>query len=149
MSSGSADRGVRSQHIRRFSGENRGATAIEFMMVCPLLLILMFGMTGLGQALFSVASIQWAVERSVRALMIDGSLTQTDLEQRVRDSLRDITDIELQIHYTEDDSHGIPLVRVYTDVSYLVDVPLVPEFSIVYRVDTYVPRPFKAQTPPS
>ena len=143
MSSGSADTEP-FRPIGRFRREERGATAVEFMMVCPLLLILMFGMAGLGQALFTIGSIQWAVERSVRALMIDGSLTQFDLEQRVRDALHDLTDLEFTIHYTEDLSHGIPIVRVYTDITYRVDVPLIPEFSISYRVDTYVPRPFQA-----
>ena len=139
MSSGYANR--LAGHLRRLKTEPRGAAAVEFLMVCPLLLIMMFGMMGLGQALYTTSSVQWAVERSVRALMIDGSLTQTDLEQRVRDSLQDVTDFEFEIHYAEDDTLGLPVVRVYTDINYVVDVPLIPPFSIGYRVDTYVPRP--------
>lgn len=129
--------------IRSFTKEDRGVTAIEFAIVSPLLIMLMFGMMTMGHALFSVASVQWAVERSVRALMIDGSLTQADLEKSIQKSLSNLTNMEFTVHYVEDLTYAIPMVRVYTDIAYHVIIPLIPEFDISYRVETQVPRPFE------
>jgi hypothetical protein len=70
-------------------------------------------------------------------------LTQADLEKRIQDSLSNLSNMDFKIHYAEDLTYAIPIVRVYTDIAYHVVIPLIPEFDINYRVETHVPRPFE------
>ena len=48
-------------HFRGFTRCRRGASAVQFAMVFPLMIILMFGIISIGQAFYAVAGSQWAV----------------------------------------------------------------------------------------
>lgn len=129
-------------HRRRLMAERSGASALEFALVAPLLLILMVGVVVLGQAAYAVASMQWAIEHSVRQFMISKTITGAELEALVRERLGPLGDIEMTIHYSEDEADVIPVARVTAAVSYPVALPLIPAFNLNYTIETHVPRPF-------
>lgn len=54
--------------IRQFLGDETGASAVEFAMVVPVVLILIFGAIASGIMMYTVVKLQHATETSARCL---------------------------------------------------------------------------------
>ena len=65
---------------RRFARASDGATAVEFAIVAPVLLMLLLGIMEAGRALWTQNALNFAVEQAARCAAIDqnncGSSTQ-------------------------------------------------------------------------
>ncbi|WP_160170905.1 TadE/TadG family type IV pilus assembly protein [Lutibaculum baratangense] len=129
--------------IRRFRQARDGATAIEFAMVFPLLLVLMFGVIMIGQAFFTISSVQWAIEKASREMMINPATTGDEIEAKAKALLGDITTADFAISFADEEPGTFPLTRLNAEVSYEVSIPLVPSFEIRYRIETLIPRPYQ------
>lgn len=75
---------------RRFSRDDDGATAVEFAVVAPVALALMFGILQLGWALHCAASARFALERAMRTVTMNPAMTQEQLAAAIRADLREI-----------------------------------------------------------
>lgn len=139
---------VQSRPTSRFLHDRRGSSAVEFALVFPLLAALMLGVVAISKVFYTMSSVQWAIERSVRQLMLDQTTTSTELEVAVNELLGNIGGVEISIAYSQtappsdDGSDTIPVAHVVTDVSYPISLPFVPVFTAEFQVETYVPRPF-------
>lgn len=67
---------------------DRGAAAVEFALVLPLLITLLFGMIDFGFAINRYTVINNATREGVRAASLSG--TQSDVEKVVKDALSDL-----------------------------------------------------------
>ena len=129
--------------LARFGRHRGGVAAVEFAMVFPLLIVLMLGVICIAQAFFTVSSVQWAVEKAARELMIDGDATGAEVEARANELLTGMTDATVALDYAEEVAGGFPFTRLETVVHYPVRIPLVPETEIRYHIEIYVPRPYR------
>jgi len=59
--------------IRRFSRDERGAAAVEFALVLPLLVVFAFGTVDFGRALFAYNYLTSAVREGGRFAAVQGS----------------------------------------------------------------------------
>lgn len=71
----------------RWSSDDRGATAVEFAIVLPVFLTLMFGVFQFGWAQHRLSSVRHALETASRRLVIDPSLTEAQITQIVQGEL--------------------------------------------------------------
>ncbi|MGH9165359.1 MAG: TadE/TadG family type IV pilus assembly protein, partial [Acidimicrobiales bacterium] len=69
---------------RRPRRDQRGAAAVEFALVLPLLLILVFGIVEFGRAYSAKISLTAAAREGARLLALDG--TAAAVQARVKDS---------------------------------------------------------------
>ena len=61
------------RHIGRLWSDKRGATALEFAILLPMFMALMFGIIQLGQAFWTQTALQHAVEMAARCATINAT----------------------------------------------------------------------------
>ena len=126
---------------RRFVRDKSGALAIEFGILAPVFFMLLVGVMQLSFAYFKGATMQWAVDRAVRIAMIDSTATITEVRAALDADLGTIGTPDIEFSYVIDDSGAVPLAHVVARYVVPVAIPLLPEFSLPFQVDSYVPVP--------
>lgn len=124
-----------------FAQDRSGTTAIEFALVAPVLVILLSATLLLGQAFYTANSLQWAVEKTTRDLMIDRHLTEAEFETRLRALVAELSDVEFTVVYASAIYGEIPVTQVTTSVVYPVQIPLVNPIELRYTIETHAARP--------
>ncbi len=66
--------------LRRFGAKDSGAAAIEFAILMPVLILFVLATYGLGLAVHHVSSVSYALEDTARTLLLNPTLTQSDLQ---------------------------------------------------------------------
>jgi Flp pilus assembly protein TadG len=85
---------ARRAFLRRLVGDNRGATAVEFALISPFLMLMIFGGVQLGWALHCASSVRWAAEGAARQIMFDPSITAAAVKASIRARLEGVADAE-------------------------------------------------------
>ncbi|MCB9964130.1 MAG: pilus assembly protein [Rhodospirillales bacterium] len=104
--------------IINYLRNNTGATAIEFALVAVPFFLIMLGVFETGRIMWTMNTIQYAVEDTGRYVAVNEGLTESDIITYAEDRLRDMsvppTDLSVTSNtYTE---YGVDWVEI--DVSY-------------------------------
>mgnify|MGYP000017651926 CR=1 FL=1 len=78
--------------IARFASlaqDRRGATIVEFALVCPVLLLMLLGLFDMGYNYYVQSQLQGAVQQAARNSGIEGGQTDT-IDARVTQAVREI-----------------------------------------------------------
>lgn len=121
--------------------DRRGSTAIEFALIVPVFVVLLAGTLIMGHGFYTASTLQWAVEETTRDLMLDRHLTEAEFEQRLRDLVAQLSDIDFQVAYAHTVYGEIPVTEVTTEVVYPVAIPLLDPFELRYTIETHAARP--------
>jgi Flp pilus assembly protein TadG len=82
---------TRAAPLRRLGGDRRGATAIEFGFVAPVMLVLMMGAGDLAYQVYVQAILDGAIQKAARDSAIQGGADQTAvIDNRVLTQVRTI-----------------------------------------------------------
>lgn len=125
----------------RLCADRSGTTAVEFAILMPVFIILLIAGVAFGQGFYAIGSVQWAVERTARDLMVDGNLSEAQYEARVRALTENFTGLEFEVAYTTQSYGEIEVMQVRTILRYPVRIPLMDTVWLQYPVETYAPRP--------
>lgn len=126
---------------RALGQDRRGTTAVEFALIAPVFVVLLCATLLLGQAFYAANSLQWAVEKTTRDLMLDRNLTEAEFETRLRALVTDLSGVEFTVVYASAIYGEIPVTEVVTNVVYPVQIPLVSPFELRYTIETHAARP--------
>lgn len=126
---------------QRFLAQTAGTSAVEFAMLAPVFIVLLVAGVAFGQGFYAIGSVQWAVERTARDLMIDGSLSEAQYEARVRALTENFTGMDFDVSYATENYGEIEVMEVRTVLRYPVRIPLMDTVWLQYPVVTYAPRP--------
>jgi Flp pilus assembly protein TadG len=118
-----------------------GATAVEFAIVSPVFFMMLIGIVQLSIAYFHGTTMQWAVDRAMRRAMVDATITASEVEELVRNDTSAIGTPEISLSYSVDDSNEIAIAHVTANYEIPVHVLFVPEFTMPFFVEAYVPVP--------
>ena len=77
---------IRSLNLAR---DNRGAAAIEFALVAPVMLMVLFGLFDLGHGQYSRAMLEGAIDKASRAATNEG-VTTANIDSRVTAAVRQV-----------------------------------------------------------
>ncbi len=132
----SADAAARRRARRR--GDS-GAAALEFAMLAPVLLALLFGVFELGWALHCGASVRYAIERSSRALITDPNTTASALQSAAQARLSGLPVSNLEISITKETVGTGQIARVSWRYNYNMALPYVPDTTITFDSSMVVP----------
>lgn len=82
--------------ITRFRRDDRGAAAVEFALVLPILVVLVFGVVDFGRALFAYNYLTSAVREGGRFAAVQGSASaQAAVQARMVDYLGQLNSLAL------------------------------------------------------
>lgn len=123
----------------RFLRDERGVNAIEFAMVFPVFVAMLFGVIQMGLAIYFSSSIQYTLERTARAAMLDGDISAGALQQQFNTQLAEFTDKNIEIDYSTENAGGVEIVVLKTNYLHVFEIPLVPHFEIAFPVEVRVP----------
>src|SRR5580765_2756292 len=73
---------TKSRPVRRFLHSEVGASALEFAMTLPAFVMLIFGTIQFGFAFFCGSTVQFALERVARVVMVDNTMTQSSAQSK-------------------------------------------------------------------
>lgn len=112
--------------IRRLASTERGAAALEFAVVLPLLVLLVFGIVQFGFAFWRLQAVQAAAREGARI----ASLSQTTVQQievRVEDALTGVTldgPVVVSVDPGVCQNRSGEAVRVIVETGMTVEIPL-------------------------
>lgn len=124
-----------------FRSDQRGIAAIEFALIVPVFVVLLIGTVTIGHAFYVANSLQWAVERTTRQLMLDRNFTETQFEDELRTLASSLSNVQFQVAYASAVYGEIPVTEVTTTVSYPVSIPLIAPLTMNYTIETHAARP--------
>jgi Flp pilus assembly pilin Flp len=76
---------------RKFTGNEEGAAVVEFALVLPILLLIIFGIIDFGRAFYTVNNIISAVREGARYGAILSAPMSTAGQQEIRDRVRSVS----------------------------------------------------------
>lgn len=119
-----------------------GAMAIEFAMIAPVLLTLLFGIMEFGHAMFVTSSIENAVTTASRQAMIDENITPTELSAAVKSELKKlgIGDGQISVRVTFENDVDIQFANIQTSFQHELIMPLVSGMAINLNSTRRVPQ---------
>lgn len=127
------------EFVHRFWRDERGVNAIEFAMVFPVFVAMLFGVIQMGLALYVSSSVQYALEKTARAAMLDGGISASTLQQQFNAQLDEFTDKTVVMAYSTESASGIDIVVLKANYVHVFQIPLVPVFEISFPVEVRVP----------
>lgn len=128
--------------FRRWRGETGGASALEFAIIAPALILLIFGIMQLGLAMNRGASVQWAADQAARQVMLNPAVTESQLRSVVEARLAELSDnFTVQVSYSVDQSGPVKLGRLVVDYDHAVAIPMLEIFTAHFTVRSLVPLP--------
>jgi Flp pilus assembly protein TadG len=85
---------------RRFAGDRSGGAALEFALLGPVVLLFVIGFFQVAWAMYCSSSVRYALHNSARALVIDPTISQGQLQQMVRDAVSPLASPNVNVTLT-------------------------------------------------
>jgi Flp pilus assembly protein TadG len=124
---------------RRRGGESAG-TALEFAMLSPVLLALLFGVFELGWALHCSSTVRHALEATGRTLEMNPSYSEGDLKHDLVARLPEFSESQLAVSYTKTaTAGGVSLGEVDVTYSHPLGYPVADLGQLRFRSSVVAP----------
>jgi Flp pilus assembly protein TadG len=127
--------------LPRFWRHESGASATEFALVLPVLLMMTFGAIELGDAYWKRASVQWALERAGRIVAVKPNATAAEVEAALNAHLVAAGSPEVIVTQVTDTWAEVPITRIRARYDHVIDGPLLPTMTLNFDFETFVPHP--------
>ena len=126
--------------VRRRRGARHGGSAIEFALLSPVLIALVFGVFELGWALHCSSNVRHALEATGRTLELNPTYGQSDLRQDLAGRLTDIPTTAWTLSYSKTTtSGGIYLGEIDIAYTHPLGYPVADLGHMQFHVSTTVP----------
>jgi Flp pilus assembly protein TadG len=126
---------------RRFGCANDGASAVEFALILPLFILLLFGIVELSRMMFVSSSVQYSVDRAARFAAIDADVSDADIENEINHLLAISNSPSVDISISRIMVGATTIARVSAHYDHLVSGPFIPAFTVGWDFETNVPLP--------
>ncbi|MDI7776562.1 pilus assembly protein [Asticcacaulis sp. EMRT-3] len=111
--------------------ETQGASALEFALVSPIFIAMLFGVFYVGMAFYCDASVRHAVQKNSRMLILNPATSASALQDAVTADLSSIPVENLSVTVTSETADAYEKVdRISWHYSYTLSIPLFPDFLI-------------------
>ncbi|MGX5800636.1 TadE/TadG family type IV pilus assembly protein [Bradyrhizobium sp. Arg314] len=128
------------QRLLAFAGHESGGAGIEFALVAPLLIMLLFGIFAFGWSMNNISSVRYALEASSRSLQLNNTLTQTDIQAIATQKLQalGLQNVNVTIA-TDPASGGFCMAHVNASYAFVISFPYFSDYPISYATTVNVP----------
>lgn len=127
---------------KRFCCSEAGATAVEFAIILPVFVALLFGVFEFSRMMFVSSSVQHAVDRAARLAVIDPDVTASEIETEISNFLSVSNDPAITVTITQTTIGTKNVRQVKAHYDHLVSGPFIPEFTVGWDFETDVPLPY-------
>ena len=127
--------------IGRWLGDRSGATAAEFAMVLPLFVVMVAGIFEFGWTQHCLSSTRYAMETVARDLMLDPTLTEAELEAKVRAHLEGTADPHVEVTLSIADGPAGKIATLTGLYVREIGVPMLPTFPMSHTVSVETALP--------
>lgn len=129
-----------SSRLRRsFGNDNAGTAAIEFAILGPVFLALLFGIFAFGWGINSVMNVRFQLERCARAYLVDPTLTQNQLSSMLAGQVAFLGIRNVQVTLVVSTGSGYKSARATAKYDFTIPVPLVGDYPISYQTAVDIP----------
>jgi len=129
----------RLQQARRDDG---GATAVEFALVSPVLILFLVGTFEVAWAMHCAASVRWALEKNARVLMLDPTKTADQIKSAMVTQLNGLVDTsKLSVTLSNDTSSGTSMLKAESTFNVPIAIPFMDPQTLAFHASTEVPSP--------
>ena len=128
------------RHIARFVRNASGAAAVEFAIISTVFITMIFCIIYLGIILHTNATLQWAVENSVRSAVIAESTTQAQMTTKVNGLLS-----QMNMPNADSVSYAVsgtapPIATLTANLTRTYTVPLLGSYTMNYTATAKMPQ---------
>lgn len=125
---------------RGFGRDRSGATALEFALVSPILIMGLIGVFNIGYSVYCGGTVRNAIERSSRSLILNPATPAATIEADAMDMLVAVPVDDLNVTITtEQIATDVQVRRVRWTYDFLLSVPLMSDTSISMGSSLVVP----------
>ncbi len=112
----------------------RGAVAVEFAFVFPLLILLVVGVFSVGALMHSITNVRHALEETARMLQMDPDMTESELQTALNGKLAVYGDSAVTLSMTvQTDAFGSSIAHLSASYPYTVAIPFIPKYEGAYQ----------------
>ena len=125
---------------RLFGPDASGGAGLEFALIAPFLIMLLFGIFAFGWGLNAMSSVRYTLETSARSLQMKNSLTQAQIQAIATAKLLDLglKDVAVTI-VVDPPSAGFKMAHLTATYSYVINFPYFDAYPINYATTVTVP----------
>ena len=119
---------------KSFRKNDKGSAAVEFGLVAPVFLLMIFGVFFAGWIAYTTNNVNYALSQITRALQLKPTMNQTQLQTLVRNALTiggDSTDVTVTLTLETLDTKT-KLAHATATYPLTVSVPLLGDYTMLY-----------------
>ena len=125
--------------MRRWWKNEGGASALEFALVMPAFCTMVFGTAQMGMAFYNAGTVQYALERTARMVMVDQDMTAGQVQAAFAAQIRHMINENVPVTYSIDSSGTVPVAQLSAAYVHHFIIPFIPTFNITFDVESRVP----------
>ncbi|RWM24441.1 MAG: pilus assembly protein [Mesorhizobium sp.] len=126
--------------VRAFAGNASGGAAIEFALIVPFLIMLLFGIFAFGWSMNNMSSVRYTLEASARSLQLNNTLTESDIQAIATKKLQALGLKDVNVTITTDPpSGGFKMAHVSASYAFVINFPYFSDYPISYSTSVTVP----------
>lgn len=123
-----------------FAGDRSGGAGIEFALVAPFLIMILFGVFAFGWSMNTISSVRYALEASARSLQLNNTLKQADIQTIATQKLQALGMQNVSVTITTDPpSGGFTMAHVNASYAFVISFPYFSDYPINYTTSVTVP----------
>jgi Flp pilus assembly protein TadG len=119
--------------------DERGAAAVEFALVAPPFIALLFGIFQVGWAFNSASTVRHALVTEMRAFALNTSMTQDQLQTAVRNDVQGFTDNAITVTVSRQTVNGVKAAVATATYTSSIVVPLMGSYPLNFSSNVTVP----------
>lgn len=117
-----------------------GGAGIEFALIAPFLVMLLFGIFAFGWSMNAASSVRYTLEASARSLQLNNTLTQSDIQAVATKKLQSLGLQNVSVTIATDaPSGGFRMAHVNASYAFVINFPYFNAFPINYSTSVAVP----------
>ncbi|WP_352698251.1 TadE/TadG family type IV pilus assembly protein [Mesorhizobium sp. M0152] len=123
-----------------FRRDHSGGAGLEFALIAPFLIMLLFGIFAFGWAMHSESTVRYTLETSSRSLQLHNTLTQADIQSIATQKLQALGLQDVNVTIAIDPaSGGFRMAHLTATYALVVNFPYFSALPINYATTVAVP----------
>ncbi|AZO47931.1 MAG: pilus assembly protein [Mesorhizobium sp.] len=128
------------ERIARWLGDRSGGAGLEFALIAPFLVMLLFGIFAFGWSFNATSTVRYTLETSARALQLNNTLSQSQIQAIATQKLLalGLKNVVVTIA-TDPASGGFKMAHLTASYAFVIEFPYFDQYPINYATTVTVP----------